>query len=347
MITRLTKFDELTTRDTADLSEVLARIDQSVPYLFQIVISADGKVLGTVTDGDLRRALLRGQSLQSPVPTAMRETPIVGRIGEDKANRILAQRLRFLPVVDEANRLDHILFARVAKLPLRRALVMAGGFGRRLGELTRDVPKPLLEVGGRPILDRVLEQLESAGVQLIHISTHYKAEQIESFIRARTNKAEVRTIREETPLGTAGILSCLANEIDEAVLILNGDVISQVDFGVLHDFHTRHGYDGTVAVTNHEIQIPFGVIKQTPDGQFLGIDEKPRMSHFVASGIYYLSPEFVALTPRDRPVDMPEVITTGSQAGLRIGLFPIHEYWKDVGRPADLSDAQNDYNPKS
>lgn len=325
------------------LTHVLARMEQASPDLFQVVVDEERKVLGTVTDGDVRRAILKGATLASPVADCMRTTPIVGRVGEGAANRILARRAWFLPVVDGDGRLDHILVDRQSNAPMQRALVMAGGFGKRLGKLTQTTPKPLLPVAGRPMLDRVLEQIENAGVSQIDIAVHYLADQIKDFINSRRSVAAIKLIEETEPLGTAGALALISDKLDGSVLVANGDVLTGVDLEALHRFHVRHGYDGTVAVWRHEVEIPFGVIRQTSDGQFLSIEEKPRLSHFVAAGIYYLSPEFAALTPRGRPVDMPEVITNGAKAGLRIGLFPVHEYWKDVGRPGDFAAAQADH----
>ena len=342
MTTKLTRLDAIVCPPDTTVAEVLARIDEAEPYLFQIVVDENRKVLGTLTDGDLRRAMLRGATMSDAVKKCMRTTPILGRVAEDDANRILVHRTWFLPVVDTTGQIDHVLVARRLVIPLSRALVMAGGFGRRLGDLTRTTPKPLIPVAGRPVLERVLEQLENAGVSMIDISVHYLADQIKEFVANRPNKAVVRFIEETEPMGTAGALAQIAWDLDSPVLIVNGDVLSQVDYAAMHHFHASHGYDGTVAVKSYEIEVPFGVIRQTSDGQFAGIDEKPRLSHFVAAGLYYLSPEFAALTPRGRPVDMPEVITNGAKAGLRIGLFPVHEYWKDVGCPADLARANAD-----
>ncbi len=343
MTRRIKTTDPLLCPPTLPVVQVLARIESASPNLFQVVVDEGRRVLGTVTDGDLRRAILRGASLTSPVSECMRATPILGRQGEDKANRILAQRAWFLPVVDHDGHLVELLVARVANLPMNSALVMAGGFGKRLGALTQTTPKPMLPVAGRPMLDRVLEQIESAGVTQIDIAVHYLADQIKDFVATRTSLAKLSLIEETEPLGTAGALALIADRLDEPVLVANGDVLTQVDLTALHRFHSHHNYDGTVAVWRHEVEIPFGVIRQTSDGQFLEIEEKPRISNFVAAGIYYLSPEFAALTPRGRPVDMPEVITNGARAGLRIGLFPVHEYWKDVGRPGDFADAQTDH----
>ena len=218
---------------------------------------------------------------------------------------------------------------------------MAGGFGRRLGERTLKTPKPLLPVGGRPVLDHLLERLEKAGIGNIHISLHYYADKIRSYIAARDNKAKFSFVEEETPLGTAGALARLLPRPSAPVLVMNGDVLTNVDFGALHDFHIRHGFDATVGVARYEVEVPFGVVRYGDDGLFAGIDEKPLISSFIAAGIYYLSPEFVALVPNNRPMDMPELLNLGRGIGLRIGVFPIHEYWTDIGRPDDLERAED------
>ena len=340
---RLTNFSAVTCDVSATIATVLQRIDSASPALFQIVLSMDGYVLGTVTDGDIRRAILRGATMSDPVERCMHRTPIVGHKNEDATNRLLMRRARFLPVLDEVGKLDHILVQPRAEQPRLHALVMAGGFGKRLGALTQDKPKPLLSVAGRPILDRVLEQLETAGASTVQIALHYKASQIKEFVLQRRNTAEISFIEETEPLGTAGALAQLHNLIDEPILVVNGDVITRVDIPAMLDFGARHAYEGTIAVARYEIEVPFGVIRQNSDGGFAGIDEKPNLSYFIAAGLYYLSPDFIALTPRGRPVDMPELVKLGADAGLRIGLFPLHEYWKDVGRPNDLAAAHRDH----
>jgi NDP-sugar pyrophosphorylase family protein len=315
-------------------------------YLFQLVCDAGPRLHGTVTDGDIRRALLRGASLDAPVEVCMQKEFLAGRAGADRENQLLLRagrrRVAFLPVLDGDGRLVEVLVRDIGEGAIARALVMAGGFGRRLGARTQSVPKPLLPVGGRPILDHVLEALEDAGIAEIHVSLHYLAHQIRAFVGQRANRARVQFIEEETPLGTVGA----AGRLDGGgkpgpLLIINGDVITRTDFAALRDFHVRHGLDGTIGVARHEIEVPFGVVRYGEDGLFAGIDEKPRISNFIAAGIYYLSPEFVALVPGDRPMDMPELLNLGKKIGLRIGLFPIHEYWTDVGRPDDLAAAED------
>jgi dTDP-glucose pyrophosphorylase len=327
------------------IGEVLRRIDAS-PYLFQIVIDEQDRVVGTITDGDVRRAMMHGTGIDHPARACMQTSPKLGQFATpDRNAEMLAQvrsRNRFLPVVDAERKLRLILIDDGADPGIANALIMAGGPGTRLGERTRNVPKPMLPVGGRPILDHVLERLENAEVKRVFVSVHYLSEQIESYLKERGGRVEVVLVRETERLGTAGALGQLSSTaFTSPLLVVNGDVITKTDFRALHEFHERHGYDGTVAVTRHEIEIPFGVVRYNGEGLFDRIDEKPRLSHFVAAGVYYLSPAFIGLVPPGQPLDMPELLNIGKRIGLKIGLFPIHEYWTDVGRPADLEAAEN------
>lgn len=345
---RLIEIDAYLCDSNASTREALARLN-ATDHLFQLVTGPDGRLLGTVTDGDIRRAILAGADLNEPVSRCLHRNPMIGISGDDAGNQEKLHKLggyrAFLPVLDSKGRVSEVLVAGATKTTLRSALVMAGGRGTRLGERTKDTPKPLLPVGGKPILEHVLSTLEDAGVAEIFVSVHYLAAQIENYVRERPARAQVRTIYEGKQRGTIGALGQLPRPMRDAVLVVNGDVISMVDFNALASFHARHGYDATIGVARHEIDIPFGVIRHTPDGLFERIDEKPRIGHFVAGGIYLLGPEFSALVPADRPMDMPELLNEGRALGLSIGLFPIHEYWRDIGRPHDLAAADRDHKP--
>ncbi len=323
------------------------RINMS-PYLFQVVVDEGGRLVGTITDGDVRRAILRGLLLESMASACLNQEPKFGLLGRDAENlRVLGLVLRreqFLPIIDDDRRVREIL-VRNPDEALSTAVVMAGGPGTRLGERTRTTPKPLLEVGGRTILDRVLEGLENSGVRRIILAVHYLPDQVETFVAARCNKAAIEFIREPVRLGTAGALGLLdAGSVGSGpLLVVNGDLITNVDFRALHDFHVRHGYDGTIGVASYRIDVPFGVVRHNAEGQFQGVDEKPQLNHFVAAGVYHLSPQFLALVPKNQPIDMPDLLTRGKTVGMDIGLFPIHEQWADMGRPADLEAADAAY----
>lgn len=325
------------------LREVVARIDAIPKHLFQVIVDADRHVLGTVTDGDIRRAMLKGIMLDQPVTKAMNRSPILGLQGSDAENRAKAELHLFVPVVDAAGRLIDIVSRRHLPDSIACALVMAGGFGKRLGGYTKETPKPLLSVGERPILDHVLGQLEEAGVPEIFIAVHFRATQIETFLAARANRAAIALIHEETPMGTAGALGLLPVPPAGPVLVVNGDLMTRADFPALREFHQRHGFDGTIGVTLYQVDVPFGVVRASDGGLFAGMDEKPTFRHVVAAGIYYLSPEIVALVPRGKVIDMPDLLESARLVGLQIGLFPLHEYWRDIGRPSDLHAAERDH----
>ncbi|MHB1218293.1 MAG: sugar phosphate nucleotidyltransferase [Alphaproteobacteria bacterium] len=348
-MTRLVDITPYLCHADATARDALARLN-ATDHLFQLITDHDGKLLGTLTDGDVRRAMLAGGTLDEPVSRCLHRNPLVGLMGEDATNQEKLRKIggykAFLPVVDAEGRVHEVFVARMpSDAAVKTALVMAGGRGTRLGERTKDTPKPLLNVGNKPILEHVLTALEDAGVPEIFVSVHYLADQIETFVGARSARARVRTVHEGEQRGTIGALGQLPRPLGAAVLVVNGDVISGVDFNAMAAFHARHGYDATIGVARHEIDIPFGVIRHTPDGLFERIDEKPRIGHFVAGGIYLLGSEFAALVPADRPMDMPELLNEGRTLGLSIGLFPIHEYWRDIGRPHDLAAAEMDHKP--
>jgi|GEM_PF-294388 len=347
---RITDLDQYACPPDLTVRDAVRRLDQST-YLFQVVVDGDGKLCGTLTDGDVRRAMLRGVALDASVDEAMNRAPVAGRADAERDNldRLATIGLAepFLPILDDDGVLREILLSTAAPDSGLRALVMAGGSGRRLGARTRSIPKPLLPVGGKPILEHVLSRLEEAGIADITISVHYLADQIEHFIEARESQAQIVTLHEDRPLGTAGALGRLGPPPSGSnLLVVNGDIVTQVDFATMRAFHDRHDYDGTIAVIRHDTDIPFGVVRHGDDGSFERVDEKPVLSHFVAAGVYLLSPAFAGLVARGEAMDMDELLNLGREVGLSIGLFPIHEYWVDVGRPDDLDRAERDHAPR-
>jgi dTDP-glucose pyrophosphorylase len=342
----ITDFSNYACSPDTPIRDVLARIN-SASHLFQIAIDDRGRLCGTITDGDIRRAMLHGIGLDDPARKCMQSKPVVGLAGARSKN---FERLRhtgssrsFLPVLDTDNRVVEIIVATADSARVKQALIMAGGFGRRLGARTEGTPKPLLPIGGKPILEHLLKRLEDSGVAKIFISVHYCADQIKSYVASRKNCAEIDYIDESVPLGTAGAVGRLVPPPTGPIMIVNGDVLTKVDVSALHDFHVRHDLDATIGVARYDVDVPFGVVKYGEDGLFAGIEEKPSISNFIAAGIYYLSPEFVALVPSDRPIDMPELLNLGRRIGLKIGVFPIHEYWTDIGRPDDFDRAEKWY----
>jgi dTDP-glucose pyrophosphorylase len=318
--------------------DVLERFNVAA-HQFMIVTDDSRRLLGTVTDGDVRRGILRGVTVDDRIEACMHREPFTIDAQRETSDITPPTGAAFVPRLDREGRVIEVLLPMQTDIGVQEAIVMAGGMGQRLGKLTERTPKPLLQVGGKPIIERILENLEAAGVERIWISVNHMAEQFAEFIAERKSQAEILFLHEEKKLGTAGAIGLLPAPRRQPFLVLNGDVLTNTDFTALDAFHHRHRHDITIAVAHHQVQVPFGVVRHDDHGLFLGIDEKPIFRQFVAAGIYYLNPEIHALVPRNARMDMPELLNEAQKIGMRIGLFPIHEYWTDVGRPEDLKAA--------
>ena len=322
--------------DDLPLRDALLCLNQ-IDRPFLLVVDSNRKLLGTVTDGDIRRAMLRGAQLDDLLSDCMHREPVTVREGATDVESSL-RKVPFVPVLNRRGEVTSVILRDSSEVHVLDAVVMAGGLGTRLGTITKQTPKPLLQVADRPILDHILANLEAAGVERIWITVNHLAEQIEQFAVAREGTAKLEVLFEGQRLGTAGALGLLTDAPTQPFLVVNGDVLTDVDFRAMSAFHGRHSYDGTIAVAHHQVQVPFGVVRHD-GGLFAGIDEKPVIRHFVAAGIYLFSPEVLALIPENQALDMPNLLNEARSIGLRLGLFPIHEYWTDVGRPEDLSAA--------
>lgn len=348
-ITRITAVAPYICPNTLTIRDAMARLNDvsrregGRSHQFLVVVGEDGRLFGTLSDGDFRRGIIGGCSADDPVSRCCFRQPLVGRQGEHGENVILLKGLypqaNYLPVLDAAGQVCEILLLDTAQSSSCLALVMAGGFGTRLGERTRNTPKPLLPVGDRPILAHILDRFGPIDPENIYISVHYLAEQIADFVETRPERDRIRLVHETTPLGTAGALGLLPNPLPHPIIVSNGDVLTQLDFSAFWQFYLRHNYDAVIAVAQHTVNIPFGVVQHTIDGRFLHIDEKPTLTHYVNAGIYLLSPQFCALVAPNERIDMTELLKRGQQIGLNVGLFPLHEHWTDVGRPEDLERA--------
>jgi dTDP-glucose pyrophosphorylase len=314
-----------------------------------IVTDADDALLGTVTDGDVRRALLRHLPMTTPVAEIMCATPQVAEVSwtrEKTLSVMEATRLLQLPVVGPGRRvvgletLHEMLDRKRLDNPV---FLMAGGFGKRLYPLTQDCPKPMLKVGDKPILELILQSFADAGFHRFYISTHYLPEVIRNhFGDGSPWNVSIQYVHEASPLGTGGALGLLPrDEIDLPVFLMNGDLLTRVDYLSLLDFHQRHGGSATLCVREYESQVPYGVV-QSDGHRITQIVEKPVQRFFISAGIYMLSPELVRrVAPGDR-IDMPTLLEREIVAGRDVNMFPVHEYWLDIGRMDDFQRAQHE-----
>jgi NDP-sugar pyrophosphorylase family protein len=220
---------------------------------------------------------------------------------------------------------------------------MAGGMGQRLRPLTEDCPKPLLSVGGRPLLETILLQFREHGFQRFFISVNYRADMVEGhFGDGDALGVTVNYLREDAPLGTAGALGALPDAPREPVFVMNGDVLTRVDFSGMLSFHREHKAAATMAVRGFEMQVPYGVVN-VEDQRITAIEEKPVHRFFVNAGIYVLEPDVVAAIPKGEHLDMPALFTRLHAQGRTTAAFPVHEYWMDIGRKQDFDQANTDY----
>lgn len=325
--------------------EALRRLNAMPIPKYVVVADPTRRLLGTVTDGDIRRAILRGIDLSSPVSQCMNTAPVcVTAWNRPKAGRLLKEPgITFVPVVDEAGVLLDVVTGFSVVTDEVLVVLMAGGLGTRLQDHTLTTPKPLLRVAGKPILQRIVEKLESAGFRQIYISVNYLADQIVEFFRTHPPKAaQIKFLHEDMRLGTAGALSLLPGRPSGPILVANADLVTEIDFEALLQFHFEHEFDATVGAAVHVVDIPYGVIECDDQGLIRGIREKPRLDYFVNAGLYVLTPAIWDLIPVKCYIDMPEVLEKAIAKGLHVGAFPIHEYWIDVGQQHELLRANHD-----
>jgi dTDP-glucose pyrophosphorylase/CBS domain-containing protein len=331
------------------IRRTIACIDQNAKGI-ALIVGDDRKLIGTVTDGDIRRALLARVDLDRPIdallelrPVDHRE-PVMAPEGTSKRGLLHLMNLhglRHIPVVDNQERvMDIALLTDLARDQENElcGVVMAGGYGMRLRPLTEDMPKPMLPVNGKPLLEHIVKRLRAAGVRKVHFSTHYKNEVIEShFGDGAGFGVQIRYNHEKQPLGTAGGLRLLKSW-DQPLLIINGDILTNVDFRALLDFHNEHQAQMTVGVRLYEMKVPYGVV-ETNGVVVTSISEKPLVRTFINAGIYVLNPRVRRLIPARCRFDMTDLIASLLEKNHRVICFPIHEYWLDVGRREDYDQA--------
>lgn len=354
MATYTSQLEKLFIPPTATVRQAADRINDSRKALAALVVDGDCKLLDIITDGDIRRAVLAGLSLDTPVSVIKTlkargpfRAPMVASATLPRAELLAYMRERHvqqIPLVDSSGRivdlvtLSDLLQAGVIEV---QAVVMAGGFGTRLQPLTSDMPKPMLRVGDKPLLELTIEQLKLAGIRQLNVTTHFQPEKIKQhFGDGREFGVNIEYQNEDTPLGTAGALAMI-EESDVPLLVINGDILTRIDYRAMVEFHTENRAELTVAVRQYAIEVPYGVLEC--DGPVVkAVSEKPTYTHLVSAGIYLLQPSACKLVPRGVHFDMPDLINKLIELKSTVVSFPIVEYWLDIGQHMDYAQAQKD-----
>ena len=328
-------------RPSASIRDAIRNLND-VAIQIVLVTDEDGRLAGTLCDGDIRRGLLKGLHLDSPIESVLFRSPMVvpSSMSRDLVMQLMAaNKIHQVPIVDESLRVLglHLWDEIVAPVTRENTMViMAGGKGTRLRPHTESCPKPMLPVAGKPMLEHILERAKAEGFTRFVLAVHYLGHMVEEhFGDGHKFGVRIDYLREDKPLGTAGALSLMSPRPQLPFVVTNGDVMTDIRYGELLDFHQRHGAAATMAVRVHEWQHPFGIVRI--DGvDIVGFEEKPVARTHINAGVYALSPSVLECMQVNDVCDMPSLFERMRARGTRTVAYPMHELWLDVGRPDDL-----------
>ncbi|HEX5330601.1 nucleotidyltransferase family protein [Sulfuricurvum sp.] len=314
-----------------------------------VVVNSEGKLLGTVTDGDIRRGLLNNLRLEDSVETILHTTPTVATLSdtkEDILQKALAKKLHQIPIVDEEYRVLGIQEINDLIKPATKpnmVVLMVGGLGSRLRPLTEETPKPMLKVGNKPILQTIVEKFAEYGFNEIVLCVNYKSHIIQDYFGdGSAFGVNITYIFEEERMGTAGALSLLTTLPNEPFFVMNGDLLTNINFDHLCNYHLTQNAMATMCVREYDFQVPYGVVNMEGN-TILSIQEKPVHKFFVSAGIYMLNPDVIRYIPKNQFYDMPSLFEALIQQDQKAVSFPIREYWLDIGQMEEYERANQEY----
>lgn len=340
--------EDIIVKETTSIKEVLQIIDKSSKQL-AIVVDKNKKLLGTISDGDIRRALLKNMSLSESVKNIYFKDPTVANINNSKEeiiNICRVKKIHQIPVVDDNGNLIGIeildeLISKEEKI--NKVILMVGGLGTRLRPLTENTPKPMLKVGNKPILQTIVEKFAEYGYTNIIMCVNYKSDIIQDYFKdGKELGVNIEYILEEQRMGTAGALSLLKDKPNEPFFVMNGDLLTNVNFEHLHNYHLATNSMATMCVREYDFQVPYGVVN-IKDSKIISIEEKPTHKFFVSAGIYMLNSEVLNYIPQNEFYDMPTLFEKLISLNQNTVSFPIREYWLDIGRMEEYKKANDEY----
>lgn len=330
------------------IHEALSLLDETALRIL-LVVDNEQKLQGTITDGDIRRGLLTGLTIEDGVSSIIFDNPTVGFVNESNSEivkKATSKKLHQIPIVDAEFRvvglkeIDELIRSEIKP---NKVIIMAGGLGTRLHPLTKDIPKPLLKVGDKPILETIVSRLASYGFINVVMCVNYKAKMIQDYFGDGSNfGVNIEYILEKERMGTAGALSLLTAKPEEPFFVMNGDILTNINFENLLDYHQSNQAKATMCVRDYNFHVPYGVVK-VEGNQIKSIEEKPEFKFFVSAGIYMLSPETIKYLPKNEYFDMPELFEKLILKNQPTISFPIHEYWLDIGQVQEFEQANREY----
>lgn len=334
----------------ASIMDALATIDRTDARIALVVDDA-GKLVGSVTDGDIRRGLLKNIALTESLENVMHHAPHALPVSTPR-DRILGMMesagIRQIPLLVKDGTIagivtyEELLGQNHVPRP-NPVIIMAGGKGKRLLPITSDIPKPMVLVGNKPILEWIIKRLQHQGFRDFHLAVNYLGHVVEQYFGdGRRFGCSISYTREKEFMGTAGALSLLEKEFLHPLVVTNGDILASIEFGDVVDFHKSSGAVATICARAHNVQVPYGVL-QVKDGMLASIEEKPVYEDLISAGMYVINPEVLATIPRDRPTDMPSVLTTLVKNKKKVAVYTIQDEWRDIGRHDELEQVRQQF----
>ena len=335
-------------KPTSTIKEALKVIDDGAMKI-ALVIDEDEKLIGTLSDGDIRRGLLKDLTLTDTIESIIFTEPTVCSIEDTKEtilSLVLGNKLYQIPVVDHSGKpvgIEEVDELLKPTNKTNRVILMVGGLGTRLYPLTRKMPKPMLKVGDRPILETIILNFKKYGFTNITLSVSYKSEVIENYFGDGSKfGVNIEYIHENKRMGTAGSLSLMKDRPSEPFFVMNGDLLTNINFKHMMDYHLIYEANATMGVREYDFEVPYGVVN-IDNGDITSIDEKPVYNFFVSAGIYILNPDSLNFIPHNKFYDMPNLFDTLIQNRFKTLSFPIKEYWLDIGRMEEFEKANNEF----
>ncbi len=326
-----------------------AKIIEAIKLLNEIkiklvlLVDKNNKLVGTITDGDIRRALLKNISTDSLCKNIMNDKPIIiSKNNDNNAQQLLEKHNLPLPIVDHQGKIYSIcnLESSTLKKNNNIIVIMAGGKGERLMPLTLNTPKPMLPINNKPIIHRIIDNAKKYGFKNICISVNYKCEQLINYFKnGEKYEVNITYLKEEEPLGTAGALSLLnSDKISDPIIVINGDVLTSVNISQLLEYHINTNKDITMCAANYDVVVPYGTVEV--DGTTItDITEKPLKSYLVNAGIYVINPKILKNIKPNTKIDMT-ILIEKYISNKNVSIYPLHEQWIDIGSHKDYEEAQ-------
>jgi dTDP-glucose pyrophosphorylase len=336
---------EILIEKSEPLKQALIKLNAN-PHFKTLLVLSDDKLVGTITDGDIRRGLIEGLSNANTVADFMQTTFTylsAGEYNKAKLDFITKNSIKIVPVLNKDNTLNRVLdFNKVKTILPIDAVIMAGGVGSRLMPLTKDVPKPMLLVGGKPIMEYNVDLLRSFGISNLTLSVKYLKEVIQDYYQDGASKEmAINYITEDEPLGTIGAVNQIKEFYNDYVLVMNSDLLTNLNLAKMFEELTNNKADMIVATTDYQVKIPYGVI-ESDGNQIIALKEKPTYTYYSNAGIYIFKKELTKLIPKDTYFNATDFLEKLMAEGKKVLHYPIKQYWLDIGKHADYEQAQKD-----